>query len=843
VAVAAGRWHSLGLKTDGSVVGWGWNGDGQINVPAPNANFLAIAAGAAHSLGLKADGSIVGWGYNGFGQTTVPGPNASFVAVATGYNHSLGLKSDGSIVAWGSNGFGQISLPVPNSGFVAVAAAGDHSLALKSNGSIVAWGNNISGQTNVSAPNSDFVAVAAGGSHSLGVKSDGSIVGWGNNAFGQFSVPAPNSGFVAVAGGELHTLALRIIDADSDGVADGVDNCPNIANPGQEDCQPNGIGDACDILAGDPQDVVSETFEDISTLAGNGWTMINLSEPLGVTDWFQGDDVGAFDAHEGPTDSYIAANYDNAADGPGLDTISNWLILPEMLLVDDMTLSFYTRTIAESTWPDSLEVRMSLAGASMDVGTSATSVGDFSNLLLTINPSFVQGGYPESWTEFVVTLSGIGAPTSGRLALRYFLPDAGPFGANSLYVGIDTLTVTDPGTPTSEDCDGNGVPDECENHEDCQPNGVGDHCDIASGDSEDCNINGIPDECESPDCSAELAAANINSGGDYSSASTARGEATYELIASTGQQGGIGVLTSANYTLSDGFWYRVQAMGGSVAPPAAAPFPHDARKHRYVSIDATANGTTPVAYEVELVSMKRCSGDLNRACREDGNCNGGATGPCVEHPSVPAVLGYVQAPYTVASGCSPNACGPTDLVARVDATPVFRVWTENTLHIGDCEITPIATYELRATTDGVIFSDPLTIATVELPQISPSYFGGFGDVAEAPIGGQYQPPGGIGNITDIQAYVNTVVNYPTIDPTKPWAHRTWVDIVGLGTGTPPQYIPNASDLLSILQGLQDAKWLANADNRYPADCPPNCGDGYCDSDAGEDNAACPADCP
>jgi len=283
------------------------------------------------------------------------------------------------------------------------------------------------------------------------------------------------------------------------------------------------------------------------------------------------------------------------------------------------------------------------------------------------------------------------------------------------------------------------------------------------------------------------------------------------------------------------------------APPYPLELPvqpvHQARKHRYLTIDADTNDTFAVALEVTLTSMKRCSGDLSRACRVDGDCSGGATGPCIEHPSVPAVLGYVQAPYTVASGCSPNACGPTDIIARVDATPAFRVWTENTLHIGDCEITPIATYELRATTDGVSFSDPLTIATVGLPEISPSYFGGFGDVAEAPIAGQYQPPGGIANITDIQAYVNTVVNYPTIDPTKPWAHRTWIDIVGLGTGTPPQYIPNASDLLSILQGLQDAKWLANANNRYPGDCPPNCGDGYCDTDAGEDNAACPADCP
>jgi hypothetical protein len=56
---------------------------------------------------------------------------------------------------------------------------------------------------------------------------------------------------------------------------------------------------------------------------------------------------------------------------------------------------------------------------------------------------------------------------------------------------------------TSEDCNDNGIPDECE--PDCNDNGVADGCDIASGTSADCNFNAIPDECdiasgESEDC-------------------------------------------------------------------------------------------------------------------------------------------------------------------------------------------------------------------------------------------------------------------------------------------------------------------------------------------------------
>jgi len=103
VAVAAGYYHSLGLKADGSIVAWGLNDYGQCNIPEPNSGFIAVAAGDYHSLGLKADGSIVAWGLNDKGQCNLPSPNSSFIAISAGYQHSLGLKQDGSIVGWGSN--------------------------------------------------------------------------------------------------------------------------------------------------------------------------------------------------------------------------------------------------------------------------------------------------------------------------------------------------------------------------------------------------------------------------------------------------------------------------------------------------------------------------------------------------------------------------------------------------------------------------------------------------------------------------------------------------------------------------------------------------------------------
>ena len=73
VAVAGGAWHSLALKSDGTVVAWGDNESGQTNVPQGLSNVMAIAAGNFHSVALKNDGRVVSWGDIGEGQTNVPG--------------------------------------------------------------------------------------------------------------------------------------------------------------------------------------------------------------------------------------------------------------------------------------------------------------------------------------------------------------------------------------------------------------------------------------------------------------------------------------------------------------------------------------------------------------------------------------------------------------------------------------------------------------------------------------------------------------------------------------------------------------------------------------------------
>lgn len=181
--------------------------------------------------------------------------------------------------------------------------------------------------------------------------------------------------------------------------------------------------------------VISESFNDITTLGGSGWTLVNNSVALGSTGWFQGNS-GVFSAQSGTPEAYIAANYNNAAFG---GNISNWLITPVLSLQFDLQLTFFTRTETDFIAPDRLEVRLSQNGASANVGATDSSVGDFTSLLLTINPALTNTGYPSSWTQETVNISGLGAPISGRLAFRYNVPDTSN---NADYIGIDTVLVT-----------------------------------------------------------------------------------------------------------------------------------------------------------------------------------------------------------------------------------------------------------------------------------------------------------------------------------------------------------------------------------------------------------------
>jgi hypothetical protein len=209
-AIAAGKSHTVALKSDGTVIAWGDNSYGQTTMPATLGTVKSIAAGEHHTVALKLDSTVAAWGDNSFGQTSIPDGLNGVIAIASGQGHAVILKSNGTVVAWGNNNYGQTTVPTGLSGVTAIAAGGGHTIALKSDGTMVAWGaNEFFLQSTIPAGLSGVTAIAAGASHTVALKSDGTVVAWGNDFLGQTTVPAGLTGVTAISAGWFHTVALK----------------------------------------------------------------------------------------------------------------------------------------------------------------------------------------------------------------------------------------------------------------------------------------------------------------------------------------------------------------------------------------------------------------------------------------------------------------------------------------------------------------------------------------------------------------------------------------------------------------------------------------------------------
>ena len=182
---------------------------------------------------------------------------------------------------------------------------------------------------------------------------------------------------------------------------------------------------------------VNNITQNFGTAPPATWDTLNMSNPIGTTSWFQGNTT-VFSAQNGAAKSYLAANFNNTG---ATGTISNWIFTPLVNLNNGGIITFYTRKDVPDLFADRLEVRLSTNGASDNVGADEFSVGDYSTLLLSINPTLALGVYPTTWTQYTITLSGLPAGyTPGKIAFRYFVENAGSAGTNSDYIGIDHFT-------------------------------------------------------------------------------------------------------------------------------------------------------------------------------------------------------------------------------------------------------------------------------------------------------------------------------------------------------------------------------------------------------------------
>lgn len=201
--IDAGEDQSVALTRSGTVWAWGAPGqvgDGQVNVVAYVAKPLndsagsrisgvtQVSSGKDHSLLLKSDGTVWGWGLNARGQLG-GGSSAStqFVwarlltrsdgstfgnvkAVQAGRYFSVLLRDDGTVWTVGQNNMGQLG-----NGSTVASSSTPVQVTL-------ADGTPLGGVTQISVHDSTVIVL----------RDDSTVWGWGNNAVGQLGVAPTN---------------------------------------------------------------------------------------------------------------------------------------------------------------------------------------------------------------------------------------------------------------------------------------------------------------------------------------------------------------------------------------------------------------------------------------------------------------------------------------------------------------------------------------------------------------------------------------------------------------------------------------------------------------------------
>ena len=117
-SVSAGAYHTVAVRTDGTLWAWGWNAYGQLgtgdytsfNAPTQvgtGTDWASVSAGYLHTVAVKADGTLWAWGYNYYGQLglgdtvdrntpTQVGTETDWAsASASSYVHTVAVKTTG----------------------------------------------------------------------------------------------------------------------------------------------------------------------------------------------------------------------------------------------------------------------------------------------------------------------------------------------------------------------------------------------------------------------------------------------------------------------------------------------------------------------------------------------------------------------------------------------------------------------------------------------------------------------------------------------------------------------------------------------------------------------------
>jgi len=129
--------HTMAVRADGSLWGWGLNNSGQIGDgsraerqrPSPvrvgkDSDWASVATGRWFTSAIKTDGTLWTWGANSDGRLgdgtretraspVRVGTDTNWALVSSGTGHTMAIKTDGTLWGWGSNRAGQLGTSRP----------------------------------------------------------------------------------------------------------------------------------------------------------------------------------------------------------------------------------------------------------------------------------------------------------------------------------------------------------------------------------------------------------------------------------------------------------------------------------------------------------------------------------------------------------------------------------------------------------------------------------------------------------------------------------------------------------------------------------------------------------
>jgi len=241
----------------GWIIGWGYNGGGEVTGRSPYnyttnkaemmaqilstnisiyatgtvavagqvlSNITTITGGLDFPLALNTTKQVINWGMSNWetnrdDRSDLPTNLDDVVAISAAHKHYLAVKSEGSVVEWGrgGNGDGLADIPDGLSNVVAVAAMDGDSLALRRDGTLMGWGRSI----NIPEGVSNIVAISASPEYRLGINHPGDCLSLTQNGtvieLRWSSGPMPAKAkvidglkdIIAISAGAVHNLAIK----------------------------------------------------------------------------------------------------------------------------------------------------------------------------------------------------------------------------------------------------------------------------------------------------------------------------------------------------------------------------------------------------------------------------------------------------------------------------------------------------------------------------------------------------------------------------------------------------------------------------------------------------------